>query len=204
MKHRCVIVPVTLLLVGALAAPLLAEGEKPARTFSDDVLADLQRVGGRLSALAEAIPADKFGWAPSDEVRTVSETFVHVAGTNMLLPSALGAAPPEGIELPEQPFALAQQWEKEITSQQDVVAKLNESFAYAAKALASIPDEEMTAEVTLFGFTATKRTFVLILLTHAHEHLGQSIAYARSIGVVPPWSQKAPEPEEKAEKEGEG
>ena len=32
---------------------------------------------------------------------------------------------------------------------------------------------------------------VYILVTHAHEHLGQSIAYARVNGIVPPWTAEA-------------
>jgi uncharacterized damage-inducible protein DinB len=34
----------------------------------------------------------------------------------------------------------------------------------------------------------TKTTVLLLLATHSHEHLGQSIAYARSNGVTPPWT----------------
>ena len=52
----------------------------------------------------------------------------------------------------------------------------------------TIPASEFDTEVEAFGFPASKRAYLLILLSHAHEHLGQSIAYARSIGVVPPWS----------------
>ena len=55
-----------------------------------------------------------------------------------------------------------------------------------ASAVQTITDLETTVET--FGFPGTKRDYLLILLTHAHEHLGQSIAYARMNGVVPPWS----------------
>jgi hypothetical protein len=34
----------------------------------------------------------------------------------------------------------------------------------------------------------TKESALMILLPDQHEHLGQSIAYARMNGVVPPWS----------------
>ena len=66
--------------------------------------------------------------------------------------------------------------------------KLKESFEYAAAAVPTITDLDTIVET--FGFPGTKRAYLLILLTHAHEHLGQSIAYARSVGVVPPWSQQ--------------
>ncbi len=161
----------------------------PASDFTSDYIRDFERVGGRLVALAEAVPAEKYAWRPSEDVRTVSEVYMHVYGTNMLLPPALGAAPPEGVTIPESPFELLAQWEATVTRKEDVVARLKESIAYAAQAVRFITDHD--TQVNVFGFPASKRAYLLILLTHAHEHLGQSIAYARSIGVVPPWSQPA-------------
>jgi uncharacterized damage-inducible protein DinB len=43
----------------------------------------------------------------------------------------------------------------------------------------------------MFGQPASKRRMLILLVTHMHEHLGQSIAYARTNGVVPPWSANA-------------
>ena len=119
----------------------------------------------------------------------MSEVYVHVVFTNTFIPMALGAAPPAGFEMQEgtDPMALMKEWEANLTDKDEVIAKLKESFEYAAQAVPTITDLETTVET--FGFPGTKRAYLLILLTHAHEHLGQSIAYARSIGVVPPWSQ---------------
>jgi len=154
------------------------------------ILQNLAETGEKLLALAEATPEEKFSWAPTDEVRTISEVYMHAVGVNMLLPPALGAAMPEGVEMTAPPFEMMAQWEEAVTAKADVIAKLGASMEYVGKALASITDLE--TEVTLFGPPAPKRAYFLILLTHAHEHLGQSIAYARSVGVVPPWSQPAP------------
>ena len=188
-SRRCIlhllILGITLL---AVATPGMAEDADAG--FVADFVADFERVGGRLAELAGAVPADQFSWAPSDDVRTVSEVYVHVVFTNTFLPMALGAAPPPGLERAEDsnPMALMKEWEKSITDKDEVIKKLDESFAYAARAVPTITDLETTVET--FGFPGTKRAYLLILLTHAHEHLGQSIAYARSIGVVPPWSQQ--------------
>jgi uncharacterized damage-inducible protein DinB len=171
----------------AIAAPAVAEDANAA--FMADFVADFERVGGRLVDLAGATPVEKFSWRPTDEVRTISEVYVHVVFTNTFMPMMLGAAPPEGLEMAEgtNPMDLMRQWEAEVTDKEQVIARLKESFEYAAKAVPTITDLETTIED--FGFPGTKRAYLLILLTHAHEHLGQSIAYARSIGVVPPWSQ---------------
>ena len=153
-----------------------------------DAVANLTRAGKQLVSLAEAMPADKFSWRPNDQVRKVSEVYMHVVGPNILIPSLLGAAPPKGLTIPEKPFDLATKWEAEVTSKEEVIARLRESFDYAAEAIKTIPAKELDTGTSIFGFPASKRAYILILLSHAHEHLGQSIAYARTVGVVPPWS----------------
>jgi uncharacterized damage-inducible protein DinB len=56
-------------------------------------------------------------------------------------------------------------------------------------------DASLENKVDFFGQKMTVRSVLLVLLSHMHEHLGQSIAYARMEGVVPPWTaaQKAAE-----------
>ncbi len=180
----------TALALAAGAVPTLAQEADPNADWTGAVVADLTRIGDRLVQLAEAIPADRYSWRPAEGVRTISEVYMHVVGANMLLPSGLGAAPPTGVTIPENPFDLATAWERDVTQKDAVVAKLRESFAYATQAVPTVAD--LGAEVDPFGFKASKRTYLLILLTHGHEHLGQSIAYARSIGVTPPWSLPQP------------
>ncbi len=53
---------------------------------------------------------------------------------------------------------------------------------------AGLSDSDLKAPVTIFGMDSTKQAAAMMLLGGQHEHLGQSIAYARSNGVVPPWS----------------
>lgn len=179
-----------LFVVMALVAAAPVSAEDAHAGFVSDYVDDFERAGGRLVDLAGATPADKFSWAPTEEVRTVSQVYVHVIFTNIFIPMALGAAPPADLEMPEEmsPMALMKEWEETMTDKDQVIAKLQESIEYAAKAVPTITDLETTVET--FGFPGTKRAYLLILLTHVHEHLGQSIAYARSIGVVPPWSQQ--------------
>ena len=52
-----------------------------------------------------------------------------------------------------------------------------------------MPDADLEKEVKMFGNTVTERMALFVMANHAHEHLGQSIAYARTNGIVPPWSE---------------
>jgi uncharacterized damage-inducible protein DinB len=111
----------------------------------------------------------------------------------MIMPVWFGMEPAEGFVVPENPFALAREWEASVTAKADVLAKLRESIDYAKAAIANFPDNRLDEEDTTFGAPMTRRAALLILVSHSHQHLGQLIAYARSNGVKPPWSQPMPE-----------
>ena len=156
------------------AAPLAAD----AASTKAEVLANLADANKKIVALAEAMPADSYGWRPMDGVRSVSETYMHIASANYLFGGMLGAAKPEGVD--------SGSLEKTMTAKADCVAALKTSIEYVTKALEGVDDFD--AEMKLFGRDSTKFGGALIVVTHAHEHLGQAIAYARTNKVVPPWS----------------
>jgi hypothetical protein len=62
------------------------------------------------------------------------------------------------------------------------------SFTHFRDAVNATPDADADTNVKLFGRDFTKRKLLLATAEHAGEHLGQSIAYARVNGIVPPWS----------------
>jgi len=65
---------------------------------------------------------------------------------------------------------------------------LKASYLNLQKAITALSDNDLQAAVKLFGRDMTKQGALMLILEDQHEHLGQSIAYARSNGVVPPWS----------------
>lgn len=176
-----------LLVVSLAGAPLAraaddirldpAEGVKG---LHRDVLAQVDDAAQKLVELADATPTGRYAWRPSRGVRTTGEVYVHVAAANYALASFLGVKPPEGVD----PMAL----ERGVRSKAEITELLRKSFVHARRAVASVPDSELDQEVSFFGQKSTKRGVMLSFVSHAHEHLGQSIAYARSCGVVPPWT----------------
>lgn len=186
-------------LVAALAVAAAALPAVPALAHGDGAAApDLKatylgwwdRAAGQIESLAGAVPADKYGWRPGEGVRSVSEVFMHVATANYGIASRAGVAVPEGIDLRNL---------ESITDKPTVLATLGRSLAHARSAVEAMKAEELGEEVDLFGNQATKADVALLLLGHLQEHLGQSIAYARMNGVVPPWSQPAPAAEGEAD-----
>ena len=78
---------------------------------------------------------------------------------------------------------------EQMTRKAEVVALLEGSAAHVRAAVGKMSDEQLAKPTTLYGRTVPQWAVLLQLVAHMNEHLGQSIAYARSNGVVPPWSQ---------------
>ena len=187
-----------LALACALALPVQAQEKAMEKTAKkEDMREQMKSTGGvrgsilfqldqareKLIALANAMPADKFGWRPGEGVRTTGEVFNHVAAANFFLPTFWGAKVPAGVN--------PQTLEKEMSGDKaKTVDALTRSFDNVREAILAVPESDLDRKIKLFGQEATVRDAMMVLASHAHEHLGQSIAYARSNGVVPPWSAK--------------
>jgi uncharacterized damage-inducible protein DinB len=176
-------------LLALLAVPALADHHEaaPAATaYKGDVMFWIKDAETKLVQLAEAIPENKYSWKPAKDTRTVSEVFMHVAGGNYGLAMMAGFMPPAaaGIKGPDDAMA----FDKSKTKKAEVVQALKESFAHMQGAFAAASDESLETPADLMGMKTTGRGIHVLLLAHAHEHLGQAIAYARSVGVAPPWT----------------
>jgi uncharacterized damage-inducible protein DinB len=134
----------------------------------------------KLVALAEATPPEKYTWRPAEGVRSVGEVYMHVASGNYFLPTFWGAKPAAGVD----PRSL----EKEGADKAKTVAALKQSFDYLQQAIDAVPEADFGKAVQIFGRPSTTGEVMIGVGVHAHEHLGQSIAYARVNGIVPPWS----------------
>lgn len=134
----------------------------------------------QLVSLAEAIPAEKYAWRPAPGVRSVSEVYMHIVQANFALLGFTGAAVPE--EAKSTPL------EKSVTAKADVIAWLKRSIEAVRTAHAGAKSADLARKVKILGREATVDGIYLRILVHAHEHMGQLVAYARMVGVVPPWS----------------
>jgi uncharacterized damage-inducible protein DinB len=143
--------------------------------FHAEFLANLEDVEHKLLDLAEATPADKYAWRPAGGVRSISEVYMHIAGANYFLSTFVG------VEAPKMNGDI----EKLVTRKADVIAELKKSFDHLR---AATKGKDLEKQVKMFGSSTTHRGVMMTALTHLHEHLGQSIAYARMNGVAPPWS----------------
>jgi uncharacterized damage-inducible protein DinB len=151
-------------LAPAQPAGLRAAFAKDAGTLSD-----------KFTGLARVM-SGKYDWKPAQGVRSVADVFNLIVKENGLLAGVLSGTP--NTAAPPAP----------ITDPEKLQEALKDSYANLQKAIAGLSDSELQTPVKLFGHDLTKQGAVMLLLGDQHEHLGQAIAYARSNGVVPPWS----------------
>jgi uncharacterized damage-inducible protein DinB len=172
------------------------EGTPGVTGYRSEVLAEVMVQEDKFTRLAEAIPADKYTWRPAPDVRSFSEVFLHVSAANFNLYKLVGTPPPTGFDL--------KGLEKSTTDKAKVIATLKDSFAHAKKAITAMPDADLEKSLDWFGGKNTQRGILLFIVRHAAEHLGQSIAYARVVGIIPPWTedtQKKPPEKKEAPKQ---
>lgn len=155
----------------------------PSYDMKAQALLDLENVQKKMVALANAVPADKMNWRPAPDARSFAEVFLHVAGERYGILSLMGAEKPEGFN--------GKTFEKSTTEPAQIVAELNKSWDFAQKAISGMTNAEFAKLLPKLGPQANAGDVVYILVADAHEHLGQSIAYARANGVTPPWTIEA-------------
>jgi uncharacterized damage-inducible protein DinB len=131
-------------------------------------------------ALAEAMPAESYTWSPGEGVMEVGQVYMHVAHYNYLYPSQnLGLALPDGVDMDAM---------ESVRDKEQIQAALEHSRNWVQEAVGAMTAQELEVEIQLYGRTMEKWAVLTQLVSHMSEHLGQSIAYARMNGVVPPWS----------------
>jgi uncharacterized damage-inducible protein DinB len=161
-----------------------AAADAPTSGYRAEFLRELADLETKYVRLAEQMPAEKYNWRPAEGVRSVGEVFLHVAAANFNLTRRLGTPAPAGFT--------PQGYEKSTTDKAKIVEQLKQSFAHMRGAALKASDADADKTMPWFGgSTITQRGFLVFVVRHAGEHLGQSIAYARVNGIVPPWTEDA-------------
>jgi len=171
----------------AQAAPLADKTESYG--FRQEAVNELKAAQREAVSLAQAMPQEKYTWRPAEGVRSVSEVYLHMAAANFGLTAVAGAPPFPGFKF--------QGFEKSTTDKAKIVELLNQSFEYAETSIANMSDADLV-KPRKFQEYNTVGDILFHVVAHAHEHLGQSIAYARINGVVPPWTAAAQQQRQQA------
>jgi uncharacterized damage-inducible protein DinB len=179
----------------ARANPRPAQGEDktpPSYDMKAQALLDIDQLHKKFADLAGAVPAEKFNWRPAEGVRSIGEVYLHISQANYGFMDFLGANPPVNFKTKD--------FEKSITDKAKIIEQINQSFDFVKATVLKMTNADFSKAKKELGPDANEGDVIYLLVTHAHEHLGQSIAYARQNGIIPPWTVAAME-KAKAKKE---
>jgi uncharacterized damage-inducible protein DinB len=175
----CITVLTTFALTTVLIAPAFAAQASPSQTYGKLISGQAEEV---ISA-AEAMPADKYNFAPTGGgfkgVRTFAQQITHIASAQYFFFGGFGTKPtidPKSLD--------------KLTSKDDIVKALKDSFAFAEQAAGTITTENAFEEIAQIDGTNTRASITAFSLAHTNDHYGQMVVYLRMNGIVPPASRK--------------
>lgn len=174
--------PAAIALLVIVALPQAVDAQASGESFLDEFERHFEGSALKFVALAEAMPAELYDWSPGEGVMNVARVYAHVARYNyMYLHQNMDRDSPV-------PMAEYSRWEQDVTEKDELVRILRESMDYVRAQIRETSPAQVGDGTRLYGRDVEEGAVLFQLIAHMNEHLGQSIAYARMNGVVPPWS----------------
>jgi len=176
-----------LFLIGLAAAAFAADAPAPASKAFDQ---QLKMIESELVPLAEAMPADKYDFAPKQgefaTVRTFGQQVAHIAAVIYLCSASVLGEP-----VPKE-AGKGENGPPTLKTKEDYVKYLKASFVYGHKAMNSVTAGNLLENIkSPFGDGDVPRvSMVTAPVWHSFDHYGQIVVYARMNGVIPPASRK--------------
>jgi hypothetical protein len=175
----CLTAFATLAVTTLLIAPAFAASASPAEAYGKLFSGQADEVVGA----AEAMPADKYNFAPTSGdfkgVRTFGQQVTHIAEAQYFFFSGFGVKPaidPKSITA--------------LTNKDDIVKALKDSYTFAEQAMKTITTENAFEKIASVDGADTRASIAAVGLAHTNDHYGQMVVYLRMNGIIPPASRK--------------
>jgi uncharacterized damage-inducible protein DinB len=187
MRKRLIYLAVCMIGLSVFGAAQDNKGKDERRTVTQVLDHTVANVEHEFVPAAEAMPEDKFGFAPTNGefkgVRTFGEQVKHVAAVNYIFGAAiLSEKVPVDVGDESGPAS--------VKTKAEILSYLKESFAYVHKAVQTINDKNQVEPVkSPFGEgKVTRLGLATSVAAHGFDHYGQMVEYLRMNGIVPPAS----------------
>lgn len=175
-----------LLMCSSFAAAQMSKTESQPTVTSvfDQGVSSLER---EFVPAAEAMPADKYSFAPTNGdfkgVRTFAQQVKHVAATNFHLGAVVMG------EKPPAEAGTGDNGPDSIQSKEQILKYLQDSFIYLHKAMGTLTEKNMLDPLKApWGQNTTRLNLAVLLLAHPMDHYGQMVEYLRMNNIIPPAS----------------
>jgi len=180
-------VPAIFAQTASTAAKVAPGAQTPPMQAQDELLNLFEQ---EFMAVAKAMPADKYSFAPSasnfapaqgakfDGVRTFAQQVAHVSQANYFFGSKI-----RGEKMPAEARDISK-----LTTKDDLVKAAADSFVYAHQSIATITSENAYVAFDGLDGIHTRATLASFIAAHGYDHYGQMVEYLRMNGIVPPGS----------------
>jgi uncharacterized damage-inducible protein DinB len=169
----------TFALTTLLLSPAFAADASPAQAYAKLLSGQAEEV----VAAAEAMPADKYNFAPTNGsfkgVRTFAQQITHVASAQYFFFAGFGVKPTA------DPKAISK-----LTNKDEIVKALKDSYAFANQAVETMTPQNAFDEIKEVDGANTRATIAAVSLAHTNDHYGQIVEYLRMNDIIPPASRK--------------
>jgi hypothetical protein len=169
----------TATLVSTQAAP--PEFKPSVNPVMDAARRSLTDHSKNLIDAAELMPADKYGYHPTEPQMTFGTLVAHIAQTNTVLCSMIGNLP-VNVDVMKLP---------DTASKEMLVAAMKQSFAACTEALAKATDAQLGEELTLMERRSgqSRAAAVITITSDWADHYSTAASYLRLNGILPPTAQ---------------
>jgi len=180
------------LAVPAARAQAASTAQQKAPTVASVLNGMYGNVEQEVVSAAEAMPEDKYSFAPTNGefkgVRTFAEQVKHIAAANHLF---FGPLMGETID----PKHIEENGPASIKTKAEIVQYLKDSFALGHRAIATFTSENLVEPLDkpVFPFLSTRLAIATIGCGHPFDHYGQMVEYLRMNGIIPPASRPRPQ-----------
>jgi uncharacterized damage-inducible protein DinB len=176
-----VVCVVLVLLCAAAVVAQQAKSTSSSNPVSDTVRGMIANQSKNLTAAAEAMPADKYSYKPTEQQMTFGGLIEHIVKANNFFCSKLTSQAATSDKISDK------------DPKDKLVAALKSSFSYCETALKGVQDSQLGEQVTLFGGHPASKAAALINLAGSWaDHYGAEAFYLRLNGILPPTAQKPP------------
>jgi hypothetical protein len=145
---------------------------------------DYARLERQLLQVAEEMPADKYSFKPSPDVRTFGEQLRHIGAVHWVVGAGLLQ------EKPPVDVGDGDSGPASMTAKVEILKYVINSFAYIRRAIGTINNDNALELIPHpYDPQSTKIERLLLIVgyaTHGWEHYGQMVVYERMNGIVPP------------------
>jgi hypothetical protein len=169
--------PVVLALLASLSLPAVSTAQEPLGPVAAALKQTLTRYVQNMPAAAEAMPAEKFSFAPTKQQMTFGEIMAHESESNETLCAAIAGS----AKAPSESAAHA------TAPKAELVTRLRKSFEYCGTVIAQLKETTLGDSVPFFGGRkATRARAVITLAQDWADHYAQAAMYLRANGILPP------------------